>query len=176
MFCWLRQWRISSALDDGRDIPPALRRHAEHCRPCGRFLECSRRLESLRPSAAAPMVRPRSRKTIRPRWVAAASAAAIAAVMVLWLYRGWSDQTEQPPPSQMPVVAEQDEPDQMEAYLSLSRDWADRSLATLSARSTEPLQRELELISRDVEALAVTLAGYVPRPLSDELDQLPDIP
>ena len=43
--CLIRQYRISSALDEGRELSSSLKRHIGTCRRCRQFLEDSRSLD-----------------------------------------------------------------------------------------------------------------------------------
>ncbi|MFT4547642.1 MAG: hypothetical protein ACI9UA_001266 [Pseudoalteromonas tetraodonis] len=57
LLCRFRQFRISSALDDGRELPEALKSHAGSCQSCQQFLTRSQALaEELR--ASVPMEDP----------------------------------------------------------------------------------------------------------------------
>ena len=97
--CNIRQLRISSALDDGRELPASLRRHVEGCPRCESFLNNSRAIgETLgnsAPTAHAPSWmhtkimaqiraadRPGRQHGARPAWLPAAAGAAAIAVIV----------------------------------------------------------------------------------------------
>lgn len=97
--CSIRQLRISSALDDGRDLSASLRRHVEGCPRCGSFLSNSRaigeQLGDSAPAAHAPpwmhtrimariqtADRPERQNLARPAWLPAAAGVAAIAVLV----------------------------------------------------------------------------------------------
>jgi len=163
MFCWLRQWRISSALDDGRDLPAGLRRHVEICDHCKSFLEGSRRLGVVLRSEASTLdepIVPVASKPTWQRWAPVAAAAAIIVVAtVLWTLLGSAP--SQPP---APIITEQPNPlKALDTPFQMSRDWANKALAEIPKASVESMHRELNGFTRDAEATARVLVSYLPR-------------
>jgi hypothetical protein len=96
--CHIRQFRISSALDDERQLPTSLQRHVDACPSCGSFLAQARALGDqmgAAPSTASPpawmhtkimaqlraSVPERQARSRAPWLAAAAGIAAIAGVV-----------------------------------------------------------------------------------------------
>ena len=163
MFCWLRQWRISSALDDGRDIPAGLQRHAERCDHCKTFLEGSRRLGVALRDGASTLDVSVPQVTPRPAWQRwaplAAAAAIIVAAIVLWM-----SLVSGPPESTAHNIVKQRNPlEKLDISSRMPIDWASDYLAEIPKAADESMYRELSGLSRDTEAAARKLVSYLPR-------------
>jgi hypothetical protein len=163
MFCWLKQWRISSALDDRRALPASLRGHTERCDRCAAFLAGSRRLaDQLRSEAATPAAEP---QIIRlPLWRRAVPAVAAAAALVaiaagISVWRGGPD-TPRPDPATIAAPRRQS-PGMPDPFRAAGL--ANQSLAMIERSSTEPVREELQGLSKDAEAAVSTLLSYLPR-------------
>ena len=162
MFCWLRQWRISSALDDGRDVPAGLRRHVMRCDRCRAFLEGSQRFGSVLRDEATSVDEPLSPTPAWRHW-APAAAAILIAVAGLWMWLDSRAPRTSAPSSSPPLIAETSPLEKLDAPLTIPRDLADRSLAMIQELSGKPMRREMDGLSRDAEAVADALLSYLPR-------------
>ena len=171
MFCWLRQWRMSSAMDDGRAISPRLAQHAARCRQCGIFLDGSRRLgealagDSIRarqgpwPRAARPMG-----TVARRRWLPVAAAAVVLVAVGWWWIRSRDEQSPSPQPIvQAPPSSEGDSGQVVFAPYLYPLEWVGPSLSAMEQASVAPMEEELEDLTRRAQDAAGTLLSYVPR-------------
>ena len=80
MRCSWTQWRISSAIDDGRAVPARALAHGARCETCGRFLAVARVMDDVLPGTAGDGPAPASRASVlrRVAWPAAGLAAELA--------------------------------------------------------------------------------------------------
>lgn len=168
MFCWLKQWRISSALDDGRDLPAGLRRHVARCDHCKAFLDGSRYLEGVLRKEARTLDEPLTKVTPTPtwqRWAHAATAAAIiAAAAGMWMWFGsGAFKTPAPSPRSPHVAAQKNLLEELDAPFLMPADLANQSLAMIQEASFESMRRELNGFSGEAVATASTLVSYFPR-------------
>lgn len=84
MFCRLAQWRVSSALSDGRVLPASVQRHVRGCPRCtdfySRSLLLEARLQAQQPTEALRPVRGASAWAIAG-WSMAAAAVVLACLL-----------------------------------------------------------------------------------------------
>jgi len=165
MLCWFKQWRISSALDDGRDLPAGLRRHVGRCERCKAFLEGSRNLGIVLRHETETPAPPVQQVTPAPLWRRWAPAAAVIVVIVG--LRVWQDSrtlpTSAPAPPPPRLAAPAIPLDEPPPPLPVPQDWASQSLAAIQEASSEPIRRELSGLLPDAEATVSTLVSYLPR-------------
>lgn len=175
MLCWLRQYRISSAMDGGRELSPALRRHVARCARCRSFQEGASRLHAVLSSAAAASVVSPCRMTRLPawrRWTPAAAAAAVILVAAGWWTRLPPTDGEAGTPSlNLSPAVDLLPPGSPVAALDFAEAMTRHSLAVAREASADSFRREWEGWSQDIEAVASTLTSYLPPPM-----QLADMP
>jgi len=165
MFCTIYQWRISSAIDEGRELWPAAAGHAAKCPPCHQFLQAARSLEtSLREQAFAaaapdPLATKRSPTYARRLVLTSglAAAAAIILVLVLGAFTGSKDPIPQPPPA-----ISSSPPGLADLAGAFGLDLHSRTYDQLLADDFKPMRRELDNLADDAHRTTAALLTYLP--------------
>lgn len=170
MKTWFAQWRISSALDDGRPLSPALQRAVEQSAELRRFVAGHRAVEQALkasvPMAVAPpalhaaimqAVRRAAPKRIaaRPEWRPRLVPAAACGLLLLLLGTGYYCWHRPPVAASSPGSSSL-------AAASSALDAGGEIVCAMPGAALAPLTNELQSLNRDVTAAGDFLVASLP--------------
>ena len=165
MWCFYHRWRISSALDNGREPPASTQRHTAGCPRCAAFEALGRRMEQALPIAAGAAPQPvgedmggasaRPRVIPLPIKLGFGALAAAAVILLALVFRG-------SPPERPPHRAHGNGLAAMDRIGRPSV--AGPYLEALAEAQQEALRSEMDNLIADTTAAAETLLAYLPRP------------
>src|SRR5690554_5045764 len=165
MLCRLRQFKISSAIDDGRDLPSHIRKHIDRCPRCGEFWRNTLLLkECLHDESANAPAPPSSRRASWFRPVVTSTAAAVLiGAMGAWVFlQNYQPPQPTPPASHAQAQQPADGPvvglNPAEDAIALAQTY----LTVLHDAAQRRMMNEFEGLSADLRTALVTVARNVP--------------
>ncbi|NLW86054.1 MAG: hypothetical protein GXY38_04205 [Planctomycetes bacterium] len=163
MLCRIRQFQISAALDNGRDVSRSLRRHINKCDRCREFWQNILLLGAeLSDQAATVAHRPAfAHRVVWPLWrPALAAAAIIIAAVALWATVFRSTGADPDGTAGVPVVTAP--PLRLDGQETIAV--AQMCFTSLEETTRRSMRSELDGLSTDLQSAAKVLAGYIPQP------------